>query len=205
MTARDRIHAMLPICDSPTEADTRAQELDARLDDYRTEAIHKAIGRLRAIPVTCTALTGPVWYGNGWNSAIRVLEEIAEYRTPDDEAYGGELQMLRALALGVRVAARKGQIDEVQRLVLAHAAADGDARDKAKAREAAAGFFLVDHTYRHGRWLFRTNAVSAHPGTGDMHAIGWTSDDGHTWIVSRLDQRDWETAGWIDVTGEVTP
>ncbi|MFK0018256.1 hypothetical protein [Streptomyces sp. NPDC090798] len=88
------------------------------VDAHRTEVLAKAIGRLRAIPVTCTALTGPVWYGDGWNSAITVLEEIAEYQTPDDEAFPGELQRLRALVLGLRVAAlRKEDMAEVQRLL----------------------------------------------------------------------------------------
>ncbi|CAM5508827.1 hypothetical protein [Streptomyces aurantiogriseus] len=109
--------------------DERATEL---LDAYRAEVLAKAIGRLRAVPVQCTALTGPVWYGTGWNDAITTLEEIADYQTPDDEAYPGELQMLRALALGIRVAARKADMDEVQRLALDHAARDGDARDRVK-------------------------------------------------------------------------
>lgn len=102
------------------------------VDAHRAQVLAKAIGRLRAIPVTCTALTGPVWYGDGWNSAITCLEEIAEYQAPDDEAYPGELQMLRALALGIRVAARKADMDAVQSLALDHAARDGDARDKTR-------------------------------------------------------------------------
>ena len=92
-------------------------------DAHRSEVLAKAIGRLRAIPVTCTALTGPVWYGTGWNEAISVLEDIADYRTPDDEAYPGELQRLRSLALGIRVALRK----EVQRVMDAHVAWEKDA------------------------------------------------------------------------------
>lgn len=91
------------------------------VDAHRTEVLAKAIGRLRAIPVTCTALTGPVWYGDGWNSAITQLEEIAEYQTPDDEAYPGELQRLRALVLGLRVAAlRKEDMAQVQWLLTDH-------------------------------------------------------------------------------------
>ncbi|MFI7294029.1 hypothetical protein [Streptomyces sp. NPDC050121] len=39
MSARDRIHAMLPICDSPAEAAARETEMNARLDDYRTEVL----------------------------------------------------------------------------------------------------------------------------------------------------------------------
>ncbi|MGW2692387.1 hypothetical protein ACWC3Y_11055 [Streptomyces sp. NPDC001296] len=99
------------------EAKARTEQL---LDAYRTEVLAKAIGRLRAIPVQCTALTGPVWYGDGWNSAITCLEEIAEYQLPDEETYPGELQRLRALALATRAALRKGELTEVQRVMDAH-------------------------------------------------------------------------------------
>ncbi|MET8585685.1 hypothetical protein ABZX39_33180 [Streptomyces collinus] len=90
------------------------------LDAYRTEVLTKAVGRLRSIPVQCTALTGPVWYGTGWNDAITQLEEIADYQKPDDEAYPGELQRLRALALAVRVGIRKNSLPEVKRVMDAH-------------------------------------------------------------------------------------
>ena len=126
MSARDTIEAALRGAAGWGDSD----RVDRLLDKHRTEVLVKAVGRLRAIPVTCTALTGPVWYGDGWNSAITVLEEIAEYQTPDDEDYPGELQMLRALALGIRVAARKADMNRVQYLALDHAARDGDARDK---------------------------------------------------------------------------
>ncbi|MEV4227310.1 hypothetical protein AB0J81_09400 [Streptomyces bobili] len=129
MNAREDILAGLRQVDDGTVGDLTPEAL---VDAYRTEVIVKAVGRLKAIPVTCTSLTGPVWYGDGWNSAITVLEEIADYQTPDDEAYPGELQMLRALALGIQVAARKADMDRVQYLALDHAARDGDARDKAK-------------------------------------------------------------------------
>jgi hypothetical protein len=105
------------------------------VDAHRTEVLAKAIGRLRAVPVTCTALTGPVWYGDGWNSAITQLEEIADCQTPDDEAYPGELQRLRALVLGLRVAAlRKGDMAQVQWLLTDHE----ETRKKATASAATA-------------------------------------------------------------------
>lgn len=108
-------------------------------DAYRTEVLAKAVGRMRAIPVDCTALTGPVWYGDGWNSAITTLEEIAEYQTPDDEAYPGELQRLRALALAVRVAAlRKEDLKETQRVLVAHAEFEMGARERAAGKGGAA-------------------------------------------------------------------
>jgi hypothetical protein len=105
-----------------TGAHIAPDEATTGLDTYRAEVIAKAVGRLRAIPVDCTALTGPVWYGDGWNSAITCLEEITDYQRPDDEAYPGELQRLRALVLGLRVAAlRKEDLAEVRRLLAVHA------------------------------------------------------------------------------------
>jgi hypothetical protein len=103
--------------------------LDAHRTEVRTEALQKAIGRLRAIPVTCTALTGPVWYGNGWNAAITCLEEIADYQKPDDEAYPGELQRLRAVVRELRAAAlRQEDLPRVQQLLIDHATHEGVAR-----------------------------------------------------------------------------
>jgi hypothetical protein len=130
MTARDKLYAY-----AGTPCVLPESMLDEALDAYRTEVLAKAVGRLRAIPVTCTALTGPVWYGDGWNSAITVLEEIADYQTPDDEAYPGELQRLRSLVLGLRVAAlRKGDLAQVQWLLTDHE----ETREKATAPAATA-------------------------------------------------------------------
>jgi hypothetical protein len=148
------------------------------VDAYRAEVLVKAVGRLRAIPVTCTALTGPVWYGDGWNSAITVLEEIAEYQTPDDEAYPGELQMLRALALGIRVAARKADMGQVQRLALDHAARDGDARDK---RGSVSGDDAVREAFAAGRASAGADGFKL----ADFRAV-WTRSDGSDTPVSEL-------------------
>lgn len=101
---------------------------DAAADAHREEVIAKAIGRLRAVPVQCTALTGPVWYGQGWADAITTLEEIAEYSVPDYEAYPGELEKLRALALQLRATAREENWDRVGQLIQGHAASDRLAR-----------------------------------------------------------------------------
>ncbi|MGP3737986.1 hypothetical protein ACTWJ9_33290 (plasmid) [Streptomyces sp. GDS52] len=119
MSARDFIAKAMT--HKPVVCSTTASNA---LDTYRREVLAKAIGRLRAIPVTCTALTGPVWYGDGWNAAITELEEIADYQKPDDETYPGELQRLRALALATRVALRKGDLAEVQRVMDAHVASE---------------------------------------------------------------------------------
>ncbi|MFG2684159.1 hypothetical protein [Streptomyces sp. NPDC048392] len=126
MSTRDRI------INHPGVLATADAEIVEMLDGYRTEVIQKCIGRLRAIPVTCTALTGPIWYGTGWNDAITQLEEIADYQTPDDEAYVGELELLRALALNVRAAARRGDLSHVQQLSDQHHQADKDTRNKVR-------------------------------------------------------------------------
>lgn len=132
MTARGRLHAMIRTDDGDRTVWSE-DEATTALDAYRAEVIAKAIGRLRAVPVQCTALTGPVWYGAGWNDAITTLEDIADYQRPDDEAYPGELQRLRALALAVRVAAlRKEDLAEAQRLLVAHAEHEIAERDRAK-------------------------------------------------------------------------
>jgi hypothetical protein len=117
----------------PTYSDHGRAEFKALLDAHRTEvraeALQRAIGRLRAIPVTCTALTGPVWYGTGWNEAITCLEEIADYQKPDNEAYPGELQRLRAVVRELRAAAlRQEDLPRVQQLLIDHATHEGVAR-----------------------------------------------------------------------------
>jgi hypothetical protein len=161
------VHSGAEEADLPTFA--------AAVDDYRTEVLTKAIGRLRAIPVTCAALTGPVWYGDGWNSAITQLEEIADYQTPDDEAFPGELQRLRALALGLRVAAiRKNDLAEVQRLLAIYE----ETRKAATASASATpDFFQPEHSYTHlDGSTFRCVAVTTHPDGGERVALGWHTD-----------------------------
>lgn len=98
------------------------QLLEEAEADARAKGLAKAVGRLRAIPVTCTALTGPVWYGTGWNEAITTLEEIADYQKPDDEEYPGELQRLRARMRELRAAAlRNEDMARVQQILIDHA------------------------------------------------------------------------------------
>jgi hypothetical protein len=209
MSARDEAVEMIRrICPPHLSADEYGQILAEKFDAHRTEVLVKAVGRLRAIPVTCTALTGPVWYGDGWYSAITVLEEIAEYQTPDDEAYPGELQRLRAHALAMRVAARKADMDEVQRIALVHAAYDGAERDKARTGTAP-DFFQPGHTYAAGDgddWRFRCDTVTTHPENGERTALGWRFFNGE-WNEYAYYEDDWDVHrfhGHIDVTGEVT-
>jgi hypothetical protein len=47
-----------------------------------TQILDRAVLRLQSIPIQCTALTGPVWYGEGWKGAIRELEEYADQIRP---------------------------------------------------------------------------------------------------------------------------
>ncbi len=195
MSARARIHAMFPLDE---QAET---ELDKRLDAYRTEVLAKAIGRLRAIPVTCTALTGPVWYGDGWNSAITQLEEIADYQTPDNEAFPGELERLRTLALQLRVAViRKNDLAEAERLL----AVFEEARKKATATAATAtpDFFQPGHTYQrehHASTIrFLVRYIDDSPeGIPYQVAFGWRTEDGDV-CASPFDSDDF--TGWTDVT-----
>jgi hypothetical protein len=131
VNARERLTSMVRTDRGSTTVWSPAEVSDA-LDNYRTEVLRKAIGRIRAIPVQCTALTGPVWYGEGWNDAITQLEEIADYQKPDDQDYHGELELLRAFALNVRSAARRGDLAFVQQLVEQHRQADKKARAEHK-------------------------------------------------------------------------
>lgn len=43
MSARAAVHALLPIVDSPAEADEREKELDRRLDAYRAEVLAEGL------------------------------------------------------------------------------------------------------------------------------------------------------------------
>ncbi|MEU9597172.1 hypothetical protein AB0E06_10205 [Streptomyces sp. NPDC048109] len=62
-------------------ADAVLAVLPATVD--RAAILREAIARVRRIPVQCTGLTGPVWFGQGWKDAIGEFEEIAE-RWDDD-------------------------------------------------------------------------------------------------------------------------
>jgi hypothetical protein len=104
---------------------------------HRAEVLAKAIGRLRAVPVQCTALTGPVWYGQGWADAISTLEDIADYSVPDYEEYPGELVRLRALALQLRALARRSNWDRVMQVLHGHSAAESTARAEVAKKASA--------------------------------------------------------------------
>jgi hypothetical protein len=71
VSARDRVHAMLPPLDNPAEADARATELDARLDALRVEDLNEGIDRLREWAASVGADMAP-----GINFAIGVLMAV---------------------------------------------------------------------------------------------------------------------------------
>ncbi len=177
------------------------------LDNYRSEALAKAVGRLRSIPVTCTALVGPVWYGDGWKSAITCLEEIADYQTPDDEAYPGEMEGLRALVLNLRAAARKADLEQVQRLIVDHRIFELDAREREMKSGAAPGFFRPGRTYTAVAQPFTFHCVThtVWP-DGSVRALGrsaWTERAELHWIATEFAVEDWTGGawgGWTDVT-----
>lgn len=170
------------ICPPHLDADEYGQILAEKFDAHRAEVLAKAVGRMRAIPVDCTALTGPVWYGDGWNSAITCLEDIADYQQPDDEEYPGELQRLRATVLALRVAVlRKDDLAEAQRVLNGHE----DWRKKATAAAATAtptdtnrrARLLNEMAYDGGRWK-----------SGDV--VVWYQTQGLTGLGANTARRD---------------
>lgn len=187
MSARaEAVEMIRRICPAHLSADEYGRLLAEKLDAYRTEVLVKAVGRLKAISVTCTALTGPVWYGDGWNSAITVLEEIAEYQTPDDEAYPGELQMLRALALA-KAAMGRGKCS--------------------READATLDFFEPGHTYTEPGdvtdWRFRCDSITTHPGTEERTALGWRHFQGE-WEPYAYGADDFEIHQIADAIGADT-
>lgn len=174
MSARKEIAARLWLSVPSSDNDEAKARTEEMLNAYRAEVLAKAVGRMRAIPVDCTALTGPVWYGDGWNSAITVLEEIADYQQPDDEEYPGELQRLRATVLALRVAAlRKEDLTEAQRVLNDHE----DWRKKATAAAATATpeFFVAGRTYLNPKTgnRFVCRHLDTDPKNGRREAWGW--------------------------------
>ncbi|MER7046738.1 hypothetical protein [Streptomyces jumonjinensis] len=67
-----RIPAVVNALRAALEMRSTAPPLDHR------QILDRAVAHLRSIPVNCTALTGPVWYGQGWQDVIGELEEFAD-------------------------------------------------------------------------------------------------------------------------------
>ncbi|MGA6223522.1 hypothetical protein ACPESV_24695 [Streptomyces umbrinus] len=181
MSARDELIEI--VTSHPESSGGDAVWATDLVDSHRTEVLAKAVGRLRAIPVDCTALTGPVWYGDGWNSAITCLEEIADYQGPDDEDYPGELQRLRATVLALRVAAlRKEDLARVQQVLADHE----DWRKKATGPGAEPDFGVRD-TNRRAR-LLHEMTLGARWKSGDV--VRWYETQGLTGLGTRAARHD---------------
>ncbi|MGW4806451.1 hypothetical protein [Kitasatospora sp. NPDC004272] len=59
--------------------------LAAEFDRMRTllaDSWRRAADKLEATPHTPTALTGPYWYGQGWDDAVERLRDLADYMEP---------------------------------------------------------------------------------------------------------------------------
>lgn len=54
--------------------------------NVRADTLFWAARQLRDTPVTCTALTGPYWYGQGWKEAADHLMDLAGWDPSDGEA-----------------------------------------------------------------------------------------------------------------------
>lgn len=64
-----------------------------------------------------------------------------------------------------------------------------------------AGFFEVDRTYEYEalRILFRCDAVSTHPVSGELSAVGWVRYHGGGWSSGDYSPAEYAD-GWTDVT-----
>lgn len=81
MSARDRVHAMLPPLYIPAEAEARAAELDARLDAVRVEDLNEALAVLRGWQGEISELRAP-----GLEFAIGVLLAVRDDHDPAGKA-----------------------------------------------------------------------------------------------------------------------
>lgn len=55
---------------------------DRARDAVVARALYEYADRLDAVPLDCTALTGPLWYGQGWRDAVNHLRDLADGLTP---------------------------------------------------------------------------------------------------------------------------
>jgi hypothetical protein len=60
--------------------------VDAEQEHARADALFWAARELRKVPLSCTALTGPYWYGQGWTDAADHLMDLAGWEPSDGEA-----------------------------------------------------------------------------------------------------------------------
>jgi plasmid stabilization system protein ParE len=68
--ARDQIAGQLAEARNLLAASGRAEAIATALRMYAD--------KLDAVPLECTALTGPVWYGQGWRDAVNHLRDLTD-------------------------------------------------------------------------------------------------------------------------------
>lgn len=68
------------------QADAVMGVVEGEQKHARADALYWAARQLRNTPITCTALTGPYWYGQGWKDAADHLLDLAEWDPSDGEA-----------------------------------------------------------------------------------------------------------------------
>ncbi|MFB7596915.1 hypothetical protein [Streptomyces sp. NPDC056160] len=67
------------------------------------------------------------------------------------------------------------------------------------AGEPTPDFFQPGRTYRHNRWTFRVDAITAHPGNGERAAFGWWRFARGEWAPFSAAEQHWAN-GWRDLT-----
>jgi hypothetical protein len=73
-----------------------------------------------------------------------------------------------------------------------------DAEKATPTGEATPDFFQPDHTYRHGPWAFRCDAVTTHPETGERTALGWFRFRKSDWTAEHYGQDVWDEGAWSE-------
>lgn len=220
MSARARVHAMLPPLDNPTEAEARAAELDARLDAVRVEDLNEGIDRLRQWAARVGEEMAP-----GVNFAIGVLLAVRDRdRASKAEATFFEVgrtyrhtqtgSTIRVLAIdphpvtGVIHAIGWLHNPASSPLVGRLNGLDWESGDWADATEvwekssptradATPDFYQPGHVYSYPRyadgydWKFRVDTITTHPETGERIALGWRYWQGQ-WGEYAYGEDDWD-------------
>ncbi|MFF2751324.1 hypothetical protein ACFVVA_38025 [Kitasatospora sp. NPDC058048] len=65
----------------PEDVDALVAEFD-RMRTLLADSWNRAADKLAATPHDPSALTGPPWYGRGWDDAVDRLRDLAEYTEP---------------------------------------------------------------------------------------------------------------------------
>lgn len=156
-----------------------------------------------------------------WAAYLVALLNADTGARQDGQAYDGELAMLRGLVRALRVAARNGELPEVQRMLMEHAHDDRVSRantgEEASApAPTATSFFQAGRTYQSRSTqpdrvlrLFRCTELTTH-NNGVVTAHGtsyWAGPDLRAIAgsaVSLVYGQDTWLEGWTDITNTTT-